>query len=433
MIARLAGSERPEQWILRGNHHDAWVNGAEDPTSGLVCLLEEARALGLLVKGGFRPKRTIVYAAWDGEEPGLLGSTEWAETHADELQQKLAVYVNSDSNARGFLFAGGSHSLEPLLNEVAREVVDPETRASVAERSRAARIVRRSLFDDAADDARELRERADLRIAALGSGSDFTPFLQHLGIASLNIGFGGEGRGGSYHSIYDSFDHYTRFIDPSFEYGLTLAKLGGRIVLRLANAEVLPFDPAVSAEAIGLYAGEVQKLADELRDKTEEENRKIRERSYEWAADPKEPLRVPKPKEPVPYLSFSPLQNAVARLQRSAAEHRQALAGQAAAGPLSLEAQRALDAVYIGLEHALTNARGLPGRPWFKHQIYAPGFYTGYGVKTLPAIREALEQRQWELAASQVELVAQTLDAFSAQVERATGLLKSGATAEARP
>ena len=426
VIAKVAGAERPDEWIIRGNHHDGWVNGANDPISGQVSLMEEARAVGLLVKNGFKPKRTIVYAAWDGEEPGLLGSTEWAETHAEELKQKAAVYINSDSNARGFLFVGGSHTLEPFANEAARDVTDPEKKISVAERSRAFRIASggRDFFGGAPDDLRELRERADLRIPALGSGSDFTPFLQHLGIASLNIGFGGEGLGGSYHSIYDSFDHYTRFIDPTFAYGVTLAQVGGRMMLRLANADVLPFDPAVLAETVGGYAKEVQKLADDLREQTEEENRRLRDKTYEWAADPTKPFVAPAPRDPVPYLSFAPLQNAMVRLQKSTAEYKKAAAERLAAGPLSAEAQKAQDAVLIGLEHALTNARGLPGRPWFKHQIYAPGFYTGYGVKTLPAIREALEQRQWDRAASSVEAVARTLDGFSAQVDRATAIFK---------
>jgi len=407
VIAVMKGADRPDEWVLRGNHHDAWVNGADDPVSGAVALMEEARVVGELAKAGAHPRRTIVYALWDGEEQGLLGSTEWAEAHAEELRAKAVAYVNSDSNARGFLYAGGSMTLEPFVDEIAQDVQDPQTKVSVKERLRA-----RLQVTGSPEVAKEARERTTLRLSALGSGSDYTPFLQHLGVASLNIGFGGEDGGGSYHSIFDSIDHYTRFGDPTFEYGVALAKVGGRTVLRLANAEVLPFDPVPIAETTARYAREVQKLAEDLREQTEEENRRVREKVYVMADDPKLALGPPKAREAVPFVNFAPLQNAVARMQRSAADYKQM------AATLSPAARDARNAAFIGLERKLTRAEGLPGRPWFTHQVYAPGFYTGYGVKTLPAIREALEQRQWGQAAQQVELVAQTLDAFSAEIER---------------
>ena len=407
VIAVMKGADRPDEWVLRGNHHDAWVNGADDPVSGAVALMEEARVVGELAKAGAHPRRTIVYALWDGEEQGLLGSTEWAEAHAEELRAKAVAYVNSDSNARGFLYAGGSMTLEPFVDEIAQDVTDPQTKVSVKERLRA-----RLQVTGSPEVAKEARERTTLRLSALGSGSDYTPFLQHLGVASLNIGFGGEDGGGSYHSIFDSIDHYTRFGDPTFEYGVALAKVGGRTVLRLANAEVLPFDPVPIAETTARYAREVQKLAEDLREQTEEENRRVREKVYVMADDPKLALGPPKAREAVPFVNFAPLQNAVARMQRSAADYKQM------AATLSPAARDARNAAFIGLERKLTRAEGLPGRPWFTHQVYAPGFYTGYGVKTLPAIREALEQRQWGQAVQQVELVAQTLDAFSAEVER---------------
>jgi N-acetylated-alpha-linked acidic dipeptidase len=413
VIAVMKGAERPDEWVLRGNHHDAWVNGAEDPLSGAVALMEEARVVGALAAAGSRPKRTIVYALWDGEEEGLLGSTEWVEAHADELAAKAVAYVNSDGNARGFLYAGGSASLEPFVNEIARDVTDPETKVSVHERARAYAQVK-----GRPEVAKDVRERGELRLEALGSGSDFTPFLQHLGVAALNIGFGGEDGGGSYHSIYDSFDHYTRFLDPTFEYGVTLAKVGGRTVLRLANADVLPFDPSPVAETVAGYAAEVQKLADDLRSSTEEENRRVRDRIYELAANPTVPFVAPKAKEAVPFVNFAPLQNAVARLSKSAADYK----SKAMLPPESLkpEVRAELNTAILGLERALTRTEGLPGRPWFKHQVYAPGLYTGYGVKTLPAIREALELRQWNQATEQVVVVARTLDGFSAELERLT-------------
>jgi N-acetylated-alpha-linked acidic dipeptidase len=421
VIAKLPGRERPDEWIIRGNHHDAWVNGAEDPVSGLVALMEEARAIGELRKGGWEPKRTIVYAAWDAEEPGLLGSTEWAEAHADALRQKAAVYINSDSNGRGFLYAGGSHTLERFVGEVARDVVDPQTKLSVLERQRARRIVAGS-----EDDRRAAREDAEIRLDALGSGSDYTPFLQHLGIASLNIGYGGEDGGGSYHSIYDSFDHYARFGDPKFEYGVALARTAGRVTMRLADADVLPFEFTRFAQTVERYVGEVAKLADDLRAQTEEENRRIREKTYEAAMDPTSTWVTPPPRPAVPYLNLAPLQNAFTRLQTSAKANQEAAAARASRPEaLAPDVQAALDRVLFGTERALTRAEGLPGRPWFRHHVYAPGFYTGYGVKTLPGVREAIEQRDWDRAAEQVAILARTLEAFAAEVDRATGLVRS--------
>jgi N-acetylated-alpha-linked acidic dipeptidase len=425
VIAVLAGSDRPDEWVVRGNHHDAWVNGAADPVSGAVALLEEARVAAELAQAGSRPRRTLVYALWDGEEPGLLGSTEWAEAHAAELRKKAVAYINTDGYGRGFLSMGGSHTLEPFMNEVARDVTDPQTKVSVLERARALRQV-----DGRPEERKEAKERAGLRLSPLGSGSDFTPFLQHLGVPTLNLGFGGEDGGGSYHSIYDSFDHFTRFGDPSFEYGVTLAKVTGRTTLRLANATALPFDPSALAETVGRYAKEVEKLAGDLREETDEENRRVRERLYELAADPREPFVAPKAREAVPYLNFAPLQNAVARLAKSTAEYKRAAE---AAGRLPAPAQDARNAALVALEQSLLREEGLPGRPWFRHQVYAPGFYTGYGVKTLPAIREALEQRQWALAASQVEVVAQTLEAYAAEVERLAARGGSPAASEPRP
>jgi N-acetylated-alpha-linked acidic dipeptidase len=421
VIARLAGSERPDQWVVRGNHHDAWVNGAEDPISGLVALMAEAKSVGALHQSGWTPKRTIVYAAWDGEEPGLIGSTEWAETHDAELQQKAVAYVNSDSNGRGFFQVQGSHTLEKFINQVARDVPDPETKVSVAQRLRARRIADDK--EEGKEERKEIRDRPDLRIGALGSGSDYTPFLQHLGIASLNIAFSGENGNGIYHSIYDSFAHYTRFNDPTFEYGVALAKVGGRTVLRLAEADVVPFEFTAFSDTLGRYVKEVSKLADDMREKTEEDNRLARDNTLVLAADPRERLVAPKAKEAVPFVNFAPLQNALAKVQESARAFDRARAARAE-GALPVEAQKAVDEVLMHAEQALTRPEGLPVRPWFRHQVYAPGFYTGYGVKTLPGVREALEQRDWKAAEEQAVLAARTLEAFAVQIDRATGLLE---------
>ncbi|MDB6038018.1 MAG: folate hydrolase [Verrucomicrobiales bacterium] len=415
VIAKLRGNERPDEWIIRGNHHDAWVNGASDPTSGMVVVMEEARAISELLKTGWKPKRTIIFAAWDGEEPGLLGSTEWVETHGEELRKHAALYINSDGNGRGFLNAGGSHSLEKFVNEIARDVQDPQKKISVAERAKALALVKGN-----PETKKEARDRADFRISALGSGSDYTPFLQHNGIASLNLGFGGEDNGGVYHSIYDSFDHFTRFVDPKFEYGIALAQTAGRAVLRSANADVLPFEFKNLTDSLDKYFQEITKLTDEMREETKQKNQLISDKTLEAVSDPTKTFIVPAVKDPVPFLNFAPLQNALAQLRESAA-HFDKLRNEIASGKrtLTMDQQQALDSILLGSERTLIRNEGLPRRPWFKHQIYAPGFYTGYGVKTLPGVREAIEQRDWKEAEEQVPIVAKVIEQFAAEVERA--------------
>ncbi len=420
VIAVLRGSEKQDQWVIRGNHHDAWVNGADDPVSGLVALLAEARAVGRLARDGSRPRRTIVYAAWDAEEPGLLGSTEWVEDHAEELRAKAIVYVNSDGNGRGFLQAGGSQALERLVDEVAKDVRDPQRGSSVGARQRA-----RLLTEGKPEERKEVREHPGLRLLALGSGSDYTPFLQHLGVASLNLGFGGEDRGGSYHSIYDSIDHYTRFGDPGFAYGVVLAQTAGRVVLRLANAETLPFDFSSLADTVDRYAKEVAKLSDDLRTETEEANRLLQDGMLTLAADPKEPFVAPSPKPPVPFLNLAPLQNAVAKLQKSGRAYHEALERRAGS-PLAPAAAARFEAAVMATERVLTDPQGLPERPWYRHLVYAPGFYTGYGVKTLPGVREAIEGRNFTRAEQEAARAAARLEALAAEIDRAVEALKEG-------
>ncbi len=408
VIGRLAGSERPDEWIIHGNHYDAWVNGADDPISGQVAMLEAARSIGLLAKNGSRPKRTIIFAAWDGEEQGLLGSTEWAEEHAADLLSHAVVYINSDSNSRGFLQAGGSHTLERLVTQVARDVPDPERGVSVLERMRARRLANTT----EPEQRKELRDRELIRLEALGSGSDWTAFLQHLGIAALSISYGGEDGGGSYHSIYDSFDHYLRFGDPKFDYGIAQAKTNGRLMLRLANADVLPFEFTTFANTMSRYVDELTKLAETTRRDIEEQNRLISDRTLEIAADPTKTFVVPKVQPTAPYLNFAPMQNAVARLKTAAADYERA-AADSSAPPANLDRQ------LMHAEQMLTRPEGLPHRPWFKHEIYAPGLYTGYGVKTVPGVREAIEEKDWTEANQQIELVAKVIDDYAAYVEKA--------------
>ena len=414
VIAVLAGSELPDEWIVRGNHHDAWVNGASDPVSGMVTLLAEAKAVGALAKAGFHPRRTLIYAAWDGEEPGLLGSTEWAETHEAELRAKTVAYLNTDSVSRGFLQAAGSHSLERLVNEVGRAVIDPERSVSVLDRSKAVAIAQ----GDEKDRAR-LRTHADLRIGALGSGSDFTPFLQHVGVASLNVDFSGEEHYGQYHSIYDSIAHFERFGDPGFDYLAKSAEVNGRLTLRLSEAEVLPFTLDRTAEAIADYATELQDLTHQLRQTAGERERLLVDKSLELAADPKETFVAPPALDRVPFLEFAPLQNAVALFQDATTAFEKARSAAIERG-LSTAKRDELNRFLRTFEHRLTLDDGLPGRPWYRHQIYAPGQYTGYGVKTLPAIREAIEQRQWNEANAQIRRIAALLDNARAALEKMT-------------
>ena len=416
VIARMPGSERPDEWVIRGNHHDAWVNGAGDPTSGLVAEMEEARAIGELVKGGWKPKRTIVYCAWDGEEPGLMGSTEWAEHHAAELQQKTVAYINSDGNGRGFLFVQGSHTFESLITDVAKDVIDPETGATALERQKSFLAIN----TPGAKARKEILSKNSMTLGALGSGSDYTSFIDHLGIPSLNIGFGGEGGDGVYHSIYDSYDHYKRFVDPKLEYGVALAKAAGRTTLRLANATVLPFDFKAFHRTVSGYQTEVMALIDNMREATDVENMLIRDKRYAQAADPTEKTVLPATKEVVPFVSFTSLQNAIAHLEKSAAS----IADQLAAHPDPKQAD-AVNQLMYQAEQKLLSTQGLPRRPWFKHTIYAPGYYTGYGVKTLPGIREAIEQRSWNEAQEQIEIAAKSIQAYAAQIDAAATLLQN--------
>ncbi|HEX5387845.1 MAG TPA: M28 family metallopeptidase [Gemmatimonadales bacterium] len=426
VIARIAGAEAPDEWIVRGNHHDAWVNGAVDPISGQVALLEEARALGEMVRQGWRPRRTVIYAAWDGEEPGLLGSTEWVETHADELTRHAAVYLNTDESGRGFLQMNGSHSLEAFINGVARDVMDPETGFTVWRRAQLHQIATTS-----GAERREARDRQDLRINALGSGSDYTPFLQHLGIASLDLEFGGEGAGsgGVYHSIYDDPYWVDHFGDSSKVYGRALAQTVGTAVMRLASAEVLPFRFGGLADAISKYRTEVEQLLSARQDSARELNRELAESVFVAESDPRAP-EAPPPAEPVPpFLNFAPLENGLDQLEASAQDYDSLLArldSSQLAAPDSATRTAALAAVNARLmatERALTSDEGLPGRPWFRHQIYAPGFYTGYGVKTLPGIREAIEQRRWQEADEQVARMKDVLAAEAAAIDSAAAAL----------
>jgi N-acetylated-alpha-linked acidic dipeptidase len=429
VIATMQGSERPDEWVVRGNHHDGWVFGAWDPLSANVALMAEAKAIGALVKDGWKPKRTLVYASWDAEEPGLLGSTEWAETHADELRQKAVLYVNSDSNGRGFLKAGGSQSLQTLVNQAAAGVRDPQTGVTVLERM-CARILVEGSEKGAEEEAKKISKRvasgSSVPIGALGTGSDYTPFLQHLGIASLDLGFGGENKSaGIYHSVYDSFDHYVRFGDPDFAYGVALAQTAGRLVLRAAEADVLPHRSGDFAESVGQYVEELHKLAEEMRERTERQHRLLDENAFKLAADPTETSIPPKRESAVPFLNFAPLDNALVRLRKSTKDFDAAFARATRADAASDDARfNRLNGMLQKLEQTLIHPQGLAGREWYRHMIYAPGLFTGYGVKTLPGIREAIEERQWQDVDRNMTIVAGVLEAYSSRLDEAAAAVK---------
>jgi N-acetylated-alpha-linked acidic dipeptidase len=428
VIARIRGSELPDEWVIRGNHHDGWVFGAWDPLSGNVALMAEAKSIGAMLQTGWRPRRTLIYASWDGEEGGMLGSTEWAETHAQELQRHAVLYLNSDLIERGFLDAEGSHSLQRLVTEVGAGIRDPETGKTVLERLRARlRANAYSASDDRADKLAEAATSgADVRIGALGSGSDFTSFLQHLGIATLDVQYDGEGdNNGIYHSSYDSFDHYVRFGDPGFTYGLVESQTVGHVILRVADADILPMQFTDLAATYDGYVKELHMLADGERDHAHKLGVLLADQVFEISADPTRPVGPPATESDVPYLDFAPLDNAIERLKRSAKAYDEAYQHAVERGLALESAQRAeLNRLLQGLEQALTSDDGLPGRPWFKHLIYAPGIFSGYAAKTMPGVREAIEARRWDEAGHYIAITAHALEAYGQRLDAATALLR---------
>jgi N-acetylated-alpha-linked acidic dipeptidase len=424
VVANMRGSEEPDVWVLRGNHHDAWVNGADDPISGQVALLEEARAIGKLAATGWKPKRTIMYFSWDGEEPMLLGSTEWAEQHAAELRRHAAVYINSDGNERGYLAAQGSHSLERLVNQVAQSVADPETNVSSWQRLRAWK-----LLNGSPEEKKEVSTRPDLRIGPLGTGSDFTAFIDHLGVASLNVSYGGEDNGaGVYHSIYDDFYWYSHFADSNYVYGRALVQTDGALVLRMAQADVLPYDFTALADTLHVYDREVKGLLAARQNEAKERDAALQMNAYALTSDPRHPMVAPQAIAMPPFLNFAPLDNALASLDKSAA-HFNAARTRALSGNVPPERLTTINEELTQAARKLTNPQGLPRRPWMQNLIYAPGWYTGYDAKTLPGVREAIEQRRYDEASAQIILVAHAIEDEAAFVEHIATELDTAATA----
>jgi N-acetylated-alpha-linked acidic dipeptidase len=419
VIAMMKGRSRPEEWVIRANHRDGWVFGAADPLTGHGAMLSEAKALGQLAKGGWKPERTIVYASWDGEEPGLLGSTEWAETHADELQRKAVIYINTDNSVRGVLSAEASHDLQHFVNQAARDVTDPQTGATVLERERADILTSDYDGSGGADAAavKAAKGGGDLLAGALGSGSDYSAFLQHLGIPSINLGFFGEdASSGSYHSVYDSYTHVTKFDDPGLVYGAALSKLVGRMVLRAADADVGPARYADFAATVARYVSEVKKLADDQRAKDMKREELTTAGDFKLASNALDPTTAPPAKAPTPLIDFTVLEKASDRLARSAGAADGVLAK---ADTLPPATRAKLDADLRGIDQTMLDPQGLPWRPWYRNMIYAPGTLTGYGAKTLPGIREGIEQRRFDDARAYVVKVAASLDAYADRLDLA--------------
>ncbi|MBL8228693.1 MAG: M28 family metallopeptidase [Bryobacterales bacterium] len=375
VIATIPGSTYPDQWILYGNHHDAWVHGANDPVSGASALLETARSFAELCKSGWRPKRTIMFALWDAEEYGLVGSTEWVEQHRDELNRKMVAYLNTDSTGRGRISAGGSKSLEAFYREVLRDVNDPSTGQPLLAQA----------------NGKKQPAPDEQRLGSLGAGSDYVAFLHHAGIASMNLGFGGEG-GGVYHSSYDTYEWYTRFSDGDFRYGRTLSGVIATMLMRLADSALVPFDLLPLASTVQAQVGEIAKSAGPSASKL----------------DTKELL--------------AELQKLAAAAKLFEAEY-QSFARRTAA--LSQDRLANVNQSIYRLERTLLAPDGLPGRPWYRHQLHAPGLYTGYGVKTLPGIREAVEAERWEEANAQSKELAKALRALTAEVSRVTAGMRA--------
>jgi N-acetylated-alpha-linked acidic dipeptidase len=375
VIGRMEG-ERPDEWVVLGNHHDAWVFGAVDPSSGTTALLEAARALGSLAREGWRPRRSVVFGFWDAEEYGLLGSTEWVEEHRTKLQQKALAYLNVDSAVSGPNFrASGTPSLHEFLREAARAVLDPRTGRSVYEvwhqwQQR--------------DDSRPANERnGPARLGVLGSGSDYTAFYHHSGVPSLDMGFGGDY--GVYHSIYDSYYWMKTFGDPSFAYHATAGRLAGVLALRLAETDVVPLDYEAYAAAIGRYLTDVEGVA----------------------------------REAGGALDLKPVADAVAQMKAAAARANRALAS-AKIAAMPPERLRELNRMLTSVEQALLNPEGLAGRPWFRHTVFAPGTYTGYAAVMLPGVREAVDRRDWATAQTEAAALAAALSRAATRLDEAT-------------
>jgi N-acetylated-alpha-linked acidic dipeptidase len=425
VIAMLHGAKDADQWVLRGNHHDAWVNGAEDPLAGQAAMLEEARVLGDLRAHGWKPARTIVYCAWDGEEPGLLGSVEWVETHLADLQKHAVAYINSDTNKRGYLLPGGTQDLQRFISGVARSVTDPETQMTAYQRSHLYSLSTAKNADERA----AIRKRNDLEVTALGDGSDYTAFQDYAGISTLSLEFEDESDGTQYHSVYDDFYWYTHFVDTDFAYGRALSQTAGTAMMRLADADLIPVDYSPQAEAVAKYEAELEKLLKDKQDEFRELDLELQEGVFKATNDPRRPLKPPQQETIPPFINFAPMKNSIALLRKSAERYSRLLGAYEAAGSPDLPSVALINADLLRVSRLFLNSQGLPERPWFKNQVYAPGAYTGYGAKPIAAVREYMDEKRWREAEGQVPQVAQVIENVAAGIDKASADLEGALSA----
>lgn len=390
VVGRIRGASAPDEWVIFGNHHDGWVNGAADPISGASALMEAARALSQLVKSGWQPQRTIIVTLWDGEEWGLLGSTEWAEEHADELREKAVVYFNTDGYSKGVFDAEGSHTLTTFVREVARDMLDPAG-GNLIESAQRERLTRAGSAADSAT-----ARKAGFELGAAGSGTDFEAFLEHLGIASVSHGFSGGPTAGTYHSIYDSYDNFRRFIDPGFVYGKAQATTVATLALRMADAPVLPFSFSDAAQAYRGYAHAVVTLAQ---------------------------ARLGSEK-----LDGSPVMQALDRLAQAGGHVDRAYTSILKRGSAFLgskrEALRPINRELYQSERDLLDPDGLPEREWFKSTMYATGIYTGFAPDPMPGVRQMLQAKRLDAAQDQLRRVAAALDRMAQRATRVATALE---------
>ncbi len=393
VIVKIPGAVDPDQWIVHGNHHDGWVNGASDPISAAVALMESARGFSELLKTGWRPRRTIVFGLWDGEEWGLLGSTEWAEYHAEELDEKLVTYLNSDLYDAGPFRAGGSHTLETFVGELSRDVPDPLSgRSSLSVTRQVSLRSARTLADSASVNERPFP------LGAIGSGSDFEVFLERLGAATISMGYSGApGRAGAYHSIYDSYDHFTRFLDPGFTYGVAQAGIFGTATLRLADAPVLPFSFADGARAYRRFARNAEGMA---------------ARKFGHGM-----------------LDLNDVYRAINRLSMVGAQFDRIVAEVTGRGSQWLEqhadALRTINRDIYRSERDMLNTDGLPKREWFRHVMYATGVYTGFAPEPMPGLQQTIKWNTVADAQAQASIIAAAIGRMADTAERVTRALSA--------
>ncbi len=363
VIAELRGFEEPEKKVILGNHHDAWVYGAVDPNSGTAVMLETARALSELVKQGWRPKRSILFCAWDAEEYGLIGSTEWVEDNLNELLKNAIAYVNIDPAVSGKNFSASAvPSLDRFIEELVKSIDDPETGSSVFfETWKRQNNLKKTT---------NLSNTARIKIGRLGSGSDYTAFLDFAGIPSVDLRF--TGPYGVYHSQLDNFYWMKNFADPNFKYHETMVKIVGLALMRLSSSDYLPFNYAD-------YASEIEKYIDDL------------ERKY---SDKLKNNNITFDKVKEKLKAFKAYSDSLSRKLELLS---------------NLELQK--------LEQKFTRKIGLPNRDWFKHRIYAPGYYLGYETQSLPGITEAILFGNFEVARKETKLLEDIVDELIKEVQ----------------